>query len=59
MAGVPDRLFTSPGEHGYMNRETRLWFTELDYFEQYIYIERVVESITFDPEDHTKMTYCM
>ena len=55
MAGVPDRLFTSPGEHGYMNRETRLWFTELDYFEQYIYIE----SITFDPEDHAKMTYCM
>ena len=58
VASVPDQLFTSPEEHGYINCGARLSLAELDHLKQQIDIEREAELITFDLEDDTVMSYC-
>ena len=59
IAGVPDQLFTSPEENGYINCGTRLSFAQLGHLKQQMDIEREAELLTFDLEDDTVMSYCM
>ena len=58
IAGVPDQLFISPEEYGYINCGTRLSLAKLGHLEQQIDIERETELIIFDLEDDTVVSYC-